>query len=94
MDANILRSMAKLMERESDEPGDIRGLRAKAVHWAADEIQNADRALCELLGEFGWATGHGDTLADLISELAVNMRIKWADEQKHAFALKHNAQTK
>lgn len=39
MDLDTLRAMAKMMQEESDEPGDIRGLRARAVLWAVAEIE-------------------------------------------------------
>lgn len=45
IDINTLRAMAKLMESESDEPGDIRGLRARAVTGALDEIERLTAAL-------------------------------------------------
>lgn len=59
---------------DSDAPDLCRGADTRIMGEAADEIQNADRALVGLLCEFGWATGHGDTLIDLIGELAANMR--------------------
>lgn len=45
MDIDTLRAMAKLMAAESDEPDDIRGLRARAVAWAVEEIDRLQKLL-------------------------------------------------
>lgn len=59
---NVLRAMARLMAEESDEPDDLRGLRARAVAAAADEIEGLRKTVADLKGKLErandptWAT--------------------------------------
>jgi hypothetical protein len=44
-------------------------LRNEQIEKLEATITDADKALCQLLDKHGWATGHGDTLTDLIGEV-------------------------
>lgn len=81
--SNIIERINKDM---NSRPSEVTAWRA-TMHDARAEITDADKALCALLDEFGWATGHGDTLVDLIGELAANLQQyrKAAELTKHLY---------